>query len=335
MLPIPGSALRGVTLSASYPTKLEGESPMDVSSGFEVFLYGVLVLFAVGTILSGFFQVRTAEAVVIQRMGKFLRVANAGINFKLPWLDQIAARIDLRVQQLALDVETKTKDNVFVKIPVSVQYHVIPEKVYEAFYKLANPKQQISSYVFNVILGHVPKMILDDAFLQQSDIAIAIKEGLDDVMKTYGYAIDQALVTDIEPDEKVKAAMNDINAAQREQVAATARGEAEKILKVKQAEAEAQSKALQGQGIANQRKAIIEGLKESVEAFSKAVEGSTPHDVMMLVLVTQYLDTMKEIGASDKSNTIFVSHSPAAMGDLFRQMQEAILIGQKAASVSQ
>jgi len=308
---------------------------MDVSSGFEVFLYGVLVLFAVGTILSGFFQVRTAEAVVIQRMGKFLRVANAGINFKLPWLDQIAGRIDLRVQQLALDVETKTKDNVFVKIPVSVQYHVIPEKVYEAFYKLANPKQQISSYVFNVILGHVPKMILDDAFLQQSDIAIAIKEGLDDVMKTYGYAIDQALVTDIEPDEKVKAAMNDINAAQREQVAATARGEAEKILKVKQAEAEAQSKALQGQGIANQRKAIIEGLKESVEAFSKAVEGSTPHDVMMLVLVTQYLDTMKEIGANDKSNTIFVSHSPAAMGDLFRQMQEAILIGQKAASVSQ
>jgi regulator of protease activity HflC (stomatin/prohibitin superfamily) len=308
---------------------------MDASQGFADFLYVVLAILAVGTVLSGFFQVRTAEAVVVQRMGKFLRVANAGINFKLPWLDQIAGRIDLRVQQLALDVETKTKDNVFVKIPVSGQDHVIPEKVYEAFYKLANPKQQISSYVFNVILGHVPKMILDDAFLQQSDIAIAIKEGLDDVMKTYGYAIDQALVTDIEPDEKVKAAMNDINAAQREQVAATARGEAEKILKVKQAEAEAQSKALQGQGIANQRKAIIEGLKESVEAFSKAVEGSTPHDVMMLVLVTQYLDTMKEIGANDKSNTIFVSHSPAAVGDLFRQMQEAILIGQKAASVSQ
>jgi regulator of protease activity HflC (stomatin/prohibitin superfamily) len=308
---------------------------MDVSQGFAVFLYGVVILFLVGTMLSGFFQVRTAEAVVIQRMGKFSRVATAGMNFKLPWLDQIAGRIDLRVQQLALDVETKTKDNVFVKIPVSVQYHVIPEKVYEAFYKLANPKQQISSYVFNVILGHVPKMILDDAFLQQSDIAVAIKEGLDDVMKTYGYSIDQALVTDIEPDEKVKAAMNDINAAQREQVAATARGEAEKILKVKQAEAEAESKALQGQGIANQRKAIIEGLKESVETFSKAVEGSTPHDVMMLVLVTQYLDTMKEIGANDKSNTIFVSHSPAAVGELFRQMQDAVMIGQKGASVSQ
>lgn len=307
---------------------------MDVSQGLEFLLYGVLILFVIGTILSGFFQVQTAEAAVIQRMGKFNRVATAGINFKLPWLDQIAGRIDLRVQQLALDVETKTKDNVFVKIPVSVQYHVIPDHVYEAFYKLANPKQQISSYVFNVILGHVPKMNLDDAFLQQSDIAVAIKEGLDDVMKTYGYAIDQALVTDIEPDEKVKAAMNEINAAQREQVAASARGEAEKILKVKQAEAEAQSKALQGQGIANQRKAIIEGLRESVENFSAAVEGTTPKDVMMLVLVTQYLDTMKEIGTQDKSNTIFVSHSPASVGDLFKQMQDAVMIGQTGATAS-
>jgi regulator of protease activity HflC (stomatin/prohibitin superfamily) len=303
-------------------------SPLDALA---FVFYAIVAFFAMGTILSGLFQVRTAEAVVIQRMGKFLRVANAGINFKLPWLDQIAGRLDLRVQQLALDVETKTKDNVFVKIPVSVQYHVIPDKVYEAFYKLANPKQQISSYVFNVILGHVPKMILDDAFLQQSDIAVAIKEGLDDVMKTYGYAIDQALVTDIEPDEKVKSAMNEINAAQREQVAAQARGEAEKILKVKQAEAEAESKALQGQGIANQRKAIIEGLKLSVESFAAAVEGTTAKDVMMLVLVTQYLDTLKDIGAQSKSNTIFVSHSPASVGELFRQMQDAVMIGQTGA----
>src|SRR5450432_4640261 len=308
---------------------------MEFPQAIELLLYGVLALFIVGTILSGFFQVQTAEAAVIQRMGKFNRVATAGINFKLPWLDQIAGRIDLRVQQLALDVETKTKDNVFVKIPVSVQYPVIPDKVYEAFYKLANPKQQISSYVFNVILGHVPKMNLDDAFLQQSDIALAIKQGLAAVMRTYGYAIDQALVTDIEPDEKVKAAMNEINAAQREQVAASARGEAEKILKVKQAEAEAESKALQGQGIANQRKAIIEGLKVSVEAVAAAVEGTTPKDVMMLVLLTQYLDTLKEIGAQGKSNTLFMSHSPVAIGDLFQQMQDAVMIGQKGATVGQ
>ncbi len=305
---------------------------MDSSQTVAFIFYGIVGIFLLGTILSGFFQVRTAEAVVAQRMGKFLRVGTAGINFKLPWLDQIAGRIDLRVQQLALDVETKTKDNVFVKIPVSVQYHVIPDKVYEAFYKLANPKQQISSYVFNVILGHVPKMNLDDAFLQQSDIAVAIKQGLDDVMQTYGYAIDQALVTDIQPDEKVKAAMNEINAAQREQVAASARGETEKILKVKQAEAEAESKALQGQGIANQRRAIVEGLKQSVEAFAAAVEGTTAKDVMMLVLVTQYLDTIKEIGTNDKTNTLFMSHSPAAMGELFQQMQDAVMIGHKAAA---
>src|SRR5260370_7897911 len=305
---------------------------MDSSSTMMFVVCGMFALVVGGTMLSGVFQVRTAEAVVIQRMGKFLCVANAGMNFKLPWLDQIAGRIDLRVQQLALDVETKTKDNVFVKIPVSVQYHVIPAKVYEAFYKLANPKQQISSYLFNCLLGHVPKMNLDDAFLQQSDIAVAIKEGLDDVMKTYGYAIDQALVTDIEPDEKVKSAMNEINSAPPEQVAASARGEAEKILKVKQAEAEAESKALQGQGIANQRKAIIEGLKQSIEAFSAAVEGAAAKDVMMLVLVTQYLDTIKEIGAQDKTNTLFMSHSPSAMGDLFHQMQDAVLIGHKAAT---
>src|SRR6184192_2622138 len=292
--------------------------------------YGIIALIALGAILSGFFQVETAAAVVVQRMGKFQRVATAGMNFKLPYIDQIAGRIDLRVQQLALDVETKTKDNVFVKIPVSVQYHVIPEKVYAAFYKLANPKQQISSYVFNVILGHVPKMNLDDAFLQQSDIAVAIKQGLDDVMQTYGYAIDQALVTDIQPDEKVKAAMNEINAAQREQVAASARGEAEKILKVKQAEAEAESKALQGQGIANQRKAIIEGLRASVEQFQKVVEGASAKEVMQLVMVTQYFDTLKSIGESDKTNTLFLSHSPASVKDVSDQILQAMVVAERA-----
>ena len=175
-------------------------------------------------------------------------------------------------------------------------------------------------------------MNLDDAFLQQSDIAVAIKQGLDDVMRTYGYAIDQALVTDIQPDDKVKAAMNESTPRSASRSRPRARGEAEKILKVKQAEAEAESKALQGQGIANQRKAIIEGLKDSVEAFSKAVEGSTPKDVMMLVLVTQYLDTMKEIGANDRSNTILMSHSPGAVSDLYRQMQDAVMTGMKAAN---
>ena len=298
-------------------------------------ILAVAALILLTLILGSFFTVSTAQVAIVTRFGKFLRVAEAGLNWKMPYFDSVAGLVSLRVNQITLTMETKTRDNVFVTIPISVQNRVRPEKVYDAYYKLSDPVAQIKSYVEQVILGHVPGMTLDEVFASQSSIAAAVKQELDVDMSTFGYEIVNVLVTDIVPDQKVKSAMNDINAAQREQVAANARGEAEKILVVKKAEAEAESKALQGQGIANQRKAIIEGLKDSVEAFSKAVEGSTPHDVMMLVLVTQYLDTMKEIGASDKSNTIFMSHSPAAIGDLFRQMQEAIMIGQKGASLSQ
>ena len=294
---------------------------------FVGFLFGVVVLFAIGTFFSGFFTVPTARAAVVQRFGRFVRVAGAGLNFKLPWIEKVVAKVDLRVQQLDVRMETKTKDNVFVAIPVSVQYHVLPDRVYEAYYKLSNPKEQIGSYVFNVILGHVPKMILDEAFEQQSAIATAVKQELDGVMAGFGYGIVKALVTDIIPDPKVKAAMNDINAARREQEAANARGEAEKILKVKQAEAEAMSKQLQGQGIANQRKAIIDGLRESVETFKASVEGTSAKDVMMLVLLTQYFDTLKEIGASAHSNTIMMPHSPGGMVDFFEQIRNAVMLG--------
>ncbi len=183
--------------------------------------------------------------------------------------------VDLQVRQAVVNVETKTKDNVFVTIPVSVQYQVVEAKVFDAYYKLSNPQSQIESYVFNSILGHVPTLTLDEAFEQMQQISGAVKRDLDEVMDTFGYNILRALVTDIVPDAKVKAAMNDINAAQREQIAAQARGEADKILKVKQAEAEAESKALQGDGIARQRQAIIKGLQASVEEFKGAVEGST------------------------------------------------------------
>jgi regulator of protease activity HflC (stomatin/prohibitin superfamily) len=202
---------------------------------------------------------------------------------------------------------------------------VLPDKVYEAFYKLSRPEQQIESYVFNVILGHVPKMNLDEAFEQQSAIAIAVKQELDEVMAGFGYGIVKALVTDIVPDEKVKLAMNDINAAQREQVAANARGEAEKILKVKQAEAEAASKALQGKGIADQRKAIIDGLRSSVEMFQQGVEGTSAKDVMALVLMTQYFDTLREIGASARANTLMIPHSPGGLNDFFDQLRGSFM----------
>jgi regulator of protease activity HflC (stomatin/prohibitin superfamily) len=299
--------------------------------GVLLIIAGLFVLF---TFIGGFFTVSTAEMAVVQRLGKFVRIAGPGLNFKMPWLEKVAGRVNMRVQQFRVEVETKTKDNVFVKILVSVQYQVLQDKVYEAFYKLQNPGDQITSYVFDSVRSQVPKMILDEVFEQKDNVADSVKTELSGVMKDYGYAIIKALVTDINPDEKVKSAMNDINAAQREQVAAQARGEADKILKVKQAEAEAESKALQGRGIADQRKAIISGLRESVEAFKESVEGASAKDVMALVLMTQYFDTLKEIGAQARSNTILMPHSPGAMPDFFQQIQNAIMVGSRAESDS-
>jgi regulator of protease activity HflC (stomatin/prohibitin superfamily) len=229
-------------------------------------------------------------------------------------------------------METKTKDNVFVTIPISVQNRVRPEKVFDAYYKLSDPTAQIQSYVEQVILGHVPGMTLDEVFASQSSIAAAVKQELDADMATFGFEIVNVLVTDIVPDAKVKSAMNDINAAQREQVAANARGEAEKILVVKKAEAEAESKALQGQGIANQRRAIIEGLQTSIEQFQKVVDGTSAKDVMQLVLVTQYFDTLKSIGESDKTNTLFLAHSPSAVKEVSDQILESMVIAERSKS---
>ena len=300
-----------------------------MDSIFLIFL-GALALIALFLFLGSFFTVDTAEVAVVTRFGRFLRIANPGLNWKVPFFDTVAGNVSLRVNQISLTMETKTKDNVFVTIPISVQNRVRPEKVYDAFYKLSDPTQQIQSYVEQVILGHVPGMTLDDVFASQSSIAAAVKQELDADMATFGFEIVNVLVTDIVPDAKVKSAMNDINAAQREQVAANARGEAEKILVVKKAEAEAESKALQGQGIANQRKAIIEGLQTSVEQFQKTVEGASAKEVMQLVLVTQYFDTLKSIGENDKTSTLFLSHTPGAVKDVSDQLMESMLVAGKA-----
>src|SRR6204780_2290344 len=291
-------------------------------------LLGLIVLVVVAfvvlyLILASFFTVSTAEVAVITRFGKFLRVAEPGLNWKRPFFDTVAGTVSLRVNQITLTMETKTKDNVFVTIPISVQNRVRPEKVYDAYYKLSDPVAQIKSYVEQVILGHVPGMTLDEVFASQSSIAAAVKKELDSDMTAFGYEIVNVLVTDIVPDAKVKSAMNDINAAQREQVAANARGEAEKILVVKKAEAEAESKALQGQGIANQRKAIIEGLQGSIEQFQKVVGTASTSEVMQLVLVTQYFDTIKSIGESDKTNTPFLSNSPGAVRDVSEEIMRS------------
>jgi regulator of protease activity HflC (stomatin/prohibitin superfamily) len=288
-----------------------------------------LLVLALYVVFGSFFTVNTAQVAVLTRFGKFLRVAEPGLNWKVPFIDRVAGRVSLRVNQIKLTMETKTQDNVFVTIPISVQTMVRPEKVYDAFYRLSDPAAQIQSYVEQVILGHVPGMTLDEVFASQSTIASAVKKELDVDMAGFGYEIVNVLVTDIVPDEKVKAAMNDINAAQREQVAAGARGEAEKILVVKRAEAEAEGKALQGAGIANQRKAIVEGLRGSIEQFQKTVGGASTSEVMQLVLITQYFDTIKSIGESDKTNTLFLSHSPGAVTDISDQILQAMLAAER------
>jgi regulator of protease activity HflC (stomatin/prohibitin superfamily) len=298
---------------------------MEPLAGVFLFFGIVVILLIVGAMLGSFFTVQTSEVAIVQRLGKFARVAGPGLNWKTPFIETVVHRMSLKVLQFDVEVETKTQDNVFVKIPVSIQYKVIPEGVESAFYKLSDPVKQIESMVYNVVLGHVPKMKLDDTFLNQADIATDLRASLDNSMHEYGYTIVKVLISDIVPDQKVKAAMNDINAAQREREATVSRAETNKLLAVKQAEAEAESKRLQGEGIANQRKAIIAGLKDSVEDFARAVAGATPHDVMHLVLITQYFDTLKEIAANDRTNTVLVPHSPGVVNDLFSQFRDSLI----------
>lgn len=285
----------------------------------------ILIIFALWLIVAMFFTVGQQTAGVIQRFGKFVRIAGSGLNVKIPLIDKVVGRVNLRVQQLDVNVETKTEDNVFVHVLVSVQFFVHPDKVYEAFYKLDDPGRQITSFVFDVVRARVPKIKLDDVFEKKDEIADAVKNELAQMMDDFGYGIVKTLVTDIDPDPKVKAAMNEINAAQRMRVAASEKGEADRILKVKAAEAEAQSKALQGKGIADQRKAIVEGLRESVGEFQKTVHGTTAQDVMQLVLMTQYFDTLKEIGATSHSNTVMIPHSPGSLNDLSTQIRDAMI----------
>lgn len=288
-----------------------------------------LIALIVIILLTGLFTVTQQTAAVVERFGKFVRIAPAGLNFKIPFVDRVAGRLSLRVQQLDVRVETKTKDNVFVFVIVSVQYHVLDNKVVDAFYKLQNPHTQITSFVFDTVRARVPGITLDELFIMKDDIAQAVKTELDQVMDNFGYGIMKTLVTDIEPDAKVKSSMNEINASQRLREAAIQQAEAEKIRVVKAAEGEAESKALQGQGIANQRRAIIDGLRESVESFSTQVDGTSAQEVMNLVLMTQYFDTLKEVSSSSKTNTILVPHSPAGMNDLQEQMRTAMVTAQE------
>ena len=280
--------------------------------------YIFIILFIVLVLFGTLFIVKQQSAAVVERFGKFISVRQSGLQIKIPIVDRVAGRLSLRVQQLDVVVETKTKDDVFVKVKVSVQFKVIKDKVYDAFYKLDFPQDQITSYVFDVVRAEVPKMILDDVFEKKDDIAIAVKGELNDAMINYGFDIIKTLVTDIDPDAQVKESMNRNNASEREKVAAQFEGDAQRILIVERAKAEAESKRLQGQGIADQRREIARGLEDSVKVLNNVDINS--QEASALIVVTQHYDTLQSVGSASNSNLILMPNSPQAGSEMLNNM---------------
>jgi regulator of protease activity HflC (stomatin/prohibitin superfamily) len=278
----------------------------------------IILPIILGLIFLTFFIVKQQSAAIVERFGKFVAVRQSGLQLKIPIIDIVAGRLSLRIQQLDVVVETKTKDDVFVKLKVSVQFKVIKDKVYDAFYKLDNPADQITSFIFDVVRAEVPKLILDDVFLKKDDVAIAVKSELQDAMTEYGFQIIKTLVTDIDPDAQVKESMNRINASEREKVAAQFEGEAQKILIVEKAKAEAESKRLQGQGIADQRREIARGLEDSVKVLNGVDINS--QEASALIVVTQHYDTLQSVGAEANSNLILMPNSPQAGSEMLNNM---------------
>ncbi len=278
-------------------------------------------------LMSGIFTVKQQSKALIERLGKFQSIRGPGLHFKIPVVDRVAGRVNLRIQQLDVLVETKTQDNVFVKLKVSVQYLVLPDAVYDAFYRLENTTEQITSYVFDTIRAEVPKMKLDDVFERKDDIALAIRRDLKEAMNDYGYDIIKALVTDIDPDQEVKIAMNRINAAERIKIAAEHEAEADRIRIVAKARAEAESKRLQGQGIADQRREIAKGLEESVDILNKV--GINSQEASALIVVTQHYDTLQSMGENSNSNLILVPNTPNAGSDMLSSMVASFAASQQ------
>ena len=286
----------------------------------------ILAVLALVILASGIFIVKQQSAAVVERLGKFQSVRHSGLQFKIPMVDRISGRVSLKIQQLDVPVETKTLDDVFVRLKVSVQFHVLKENIYDAFYKLDLPHEQITSYIFDVVRAEVPKMKLDDVFVRKDDIALAVKAELQEAMNTYGYGIVKALVTDIDPDQAVKNAMNRINASEREKIAAEYEGEAERIRIVAKAKAEAESKRLQGQGIADQRREIARGLEESVEVLNKV--GINSQEASALIVVTQHYDTLQSMGENANSNLIMLPNAPSAASDMLADMTASFAASQ-------
>jgi regulator of protease activity HflC (stomatin/prohibitin superfamily) len=292
-------------------------------------IFGNIIYIIIGLFLlkGSLYMVKQQTAVVIERLGKFHKISRAGLQFKIPLIDSIAGDINLRVRELPVEVETKTKDDVFVKIIVSVQFFVVDsiDGIENSFYKLNNPERQIQSYVFDSIRSEVPKMELDAVFAEKDKIAIAVKNELSETMQQFGFDFIKALVTDIDPDAKVKHAMNEINAAKRMKEAAKEEAAAAKIRVIAAAEADAESKRLAGEGIALQRIAIANGLKESVAEVKLAMEDHvTSQDVMNMLFMTQHYETVAKLSENNTS-TIFMPYSPDNVGDLQMQIQSSLL----------
>ena len=293
-----------------------------------MFAFPILIaFFGLIVLLSGIFAVKQQTAVLVERFGKFHSIKQSGLQFKIPFFDRVAGRVTLKIQQLDVIVETKTKDNVFVKLKVSVQFRVLQEAVYDAFYKLENPHEQITAYVFDTVRAEVPKMKLDEVFERKDDIAVAIRRELEEAMNEYGFGIVKALVTDIDPDIAVKNAMNRINAAERQKLAAEYEGEAERIRIVAKAKAEAESKRLQGQGIADQRREIARGLEESVDILNNV--GINSQEASALIVVTQHYDTLQSLGEHANSNLILLPNAPSAATDMLNNMVTSFAASQQ------
>ncbi len=277
--------------------------------------------------VSLFFTVKQQTTVILERFGKFLSIRQSGLQVKIPFIDRVVGRVNLKIQQLDVIVETKTKDDVFVLLKISVQFQILQEKVYDAFYKLQNPHEQITAFIFDTVRAEVPKMKLDDVFEKKDDIALAIQRELKEAMLNYGYDIVKALVTDIDPDKQVKAAMNRINAAEREKVAAQYEGDAQRIIIVEKAKAEAESKRLQGMGIANQRREIARGLEDSMDVLNRA--GINSQEASALIIITQHYDTLQAIGERTSSNLILMPNTPTAASNMLNDMTVSLVAANK------
>ena len=288
---------------------------------------GIIIFFGLIVLFASFFTVKQATAAIVERLGKFHVVRQSGLHLKIPFIDQVAKRMNLRIQQLDVIIDTKTLDNVFIRMKVSVQYQVIASQVADSFYRLENPENQITSYVFDVVRAEVPKLKLDDVFVRKDDVAIAVKGELQEAMQSYGYDIIKALVTDIDPDEQVKHAMNRINAAEREKTAAEYESEAQKIRIVAVAKAEAESKKLQGQGIADQRREIAAGLVESVKMLNEA--NINAQEASALIVVTQHYDTLQAIGSTNKSSLVLLPNSPNSASTLLNDLMVSMAATQQ------